>query len=318
MNKKNTLRSLLAAALLAVLLVPSPAFAAESTEDPELETEQSTETAPSPALPEDSGIPRNPYDSEKFTVNAQGFLTYQDSPCYVGVDVSSHQKEIDWNRVAAAGVDFAMIRAGFRGYTAGTINKDQYFQYNIEHALEAGLDVGVYFFSQAITPEEAQEEALQLLSWIRDYKITYPVVFDWERISEEDSRTADEEIVNGKVVTACAQTFCQLVAKEGYTPMTYGSPRKLSTTLDLAQLQDYPFWLAHYTKDWAPSSFQYKYHMWQYSSSGQVDGIQTRVDLDICMVDWDNWDGKKEPEPERPPSQDIVPGQIGVKRTKRR
>ena len=153
-----------------------------------------TETPePGPLLP-------NAYDSEGFSIQ-NGFLTYQgDAPCYIGVDVSSHQKEIDWARVAASGVQFAMIRVGYRGYSVGSINKDAYFDQNIQGALDNGLAVGVYFFSQATSVEEAEEEALQTLAWIEGYDITYPVVFDWEQVDQDSSRTKDAE---GKTTTEC-------------------------------------------------------------------------------------------------------------------
>ena len=176
-----------------------------------------------------------------------------------------------------------MIRAGYRGYTLGSIYEDIYYEYNINEALRVGLDVGIYFFSQATSVEEAREEALQTLAWIEDYDITYPVVFDWERVSQSNSRTKD---TTGDVITACAQEFCSIIADAGYTPMTYGSPSKVGKDLQLSQLTDYPFWLAHYTTDWKPTSFQYHYDMWQYSSSGSVDGIEGRVDLNVCLRDW--------------------------------
>lgn len=235
---------------------------------------------PGPLLP-------NSYDSEGFSIQ-NGFLTYQgDAPSYIGVDVSSHQKEIDWARVAAAGIQFAMIRVGYRGYSVGSINKDAYFEQNIRGALDNGLEVGVYFFSQATSVEEAEEEALQTLAWIEGYDITYPVVFDWEQVDQDSSRTKDAD---GKTTTECAQTFCSLVEEAGYTAMTYGSPSKIyAGGLQLEELTQYPFWLAHYTRDWTPSSFRYHYHMWQYSSSGEVDGIEGRVDLDLCLTDWSKW-----------------------------
>ena len=238
------------------------------------------ETEPGP-------IPSNDYDSGRFVVK-NGFLTYTgDAPSYIGVDVSSHQKQIDWTQVAGAGVDFAMIRAGYRGYTVGSINKDAYFDYNIQNALRNGLEVGVYFFSQATTEEEAREEALQLLEWIEGYDITYPVVFDWEEVSDSDSRTKDTD---GETVTKCAKVFCDIIEEAGYIPMTYGSPSKIyAGGLDLAQLQDWPFWLAHYTTGWVPTSFRYHYHMWQYSSSGTVPGIPVKVDLNLCLTDWSDW-----------------------------
>lgn len=243
-------------------------------------------------VPEEPGessgeLPANRYDSDAFVVE-DGFLTYQgDAPSYVGIDVSSHQGLIDWAQVAGAGVDFAMIRAGYRGYYNPTLNQDVYFEYNMENALANGLEVGVYFFSQAVTVEEAREEAYQLLEWIEDYDITYPVVFDWESVDDEYSRTRDTD---GETVTECALAFCQIIEEAGYLPMTYGSPTKIyAGGIDLTQLQDYPFWLAHYTTDWVPTSFRYHYHMWQYSSSGSVPGIEGRVDLDLCLTDFSQW-----------------------------
>ena len=126
-------------------------------------------------------VPANTYAAEDFAA-VDGFLTYDgDAPSYVGVDVSSHQGDIDWARVAAAGVEFAMIRVGCRGYTEGGIFQDKCFVQNVEGALAAGLEVGVYFFSQAVTEAEAEEEARQVLEWIAPYDVTWPVVFDWER-----------------------------------------------------------------------------------------------------------------------------------------
>ena len=249
------------------------------------EPEPDPQPVPEPESPSDNLPPLlpNTYDPSAFAVE-NGFLTYRgDTPCYVGIDVSAHQKLIDWEKVASAGVGFVMIRAGYRGYTQGIIHPDDYFTYNINEALRAGLDVGIYLFSQATTPEEAREEALQTLAWIEDYDISYPVVFDWERIDQSDSRTQD---TTGDVITACAREFCRIIADAGYTPMTYGSPSKMGRDLQLDQLSDYPFWLAHYTTDWRPTSFQYHYDMWQYSSSGSVDGIEGRVDLNLCLRDW--------------------------------
>ena len=155
------------------------------------------------------------------------------------------------------------------------------------------MQVGVYFFSQAVTPREAEEEAYQLLEWMKGYNITYPVVFDWEEQDKEESRTQGAD---GNTVTACALAFCKVIQDAGYLPMTYGSPRKVyNDGILLEYLQDYPFWLAHYTKNTEPTSFRYNYQMWQYSSSGQVDGIEGRVDLNICLADWSDWQAAERP-----------------------
>ena len=261
----------------------------EPQEPAEPETPVDPEPEPEPPLPPlpESPLDPNEYDSDLFTLSEKGFLIYEgDAPSYVGVDVSFHQGEIDWEKVAAAGVDFAMIRVGYRGYTEGGIYQDTYFLRNIQGALDAGLEVGIYFFSQAITVEEAQEEARQTLEWIQGYDITYPVVFDWERVDGDNSRTNS---VSGQQVTYCAQAFCSMIQEAGYIPMTYGSPSKIGEDLYLTQLTDYPFWLAHYTTGWAPTAFPYHYHMWQYTSYGYVDGINGRVDLNLCLTDWEEF-----------------------------
>ena len=229
-------------------------------------------------------VPENAYAAEHFVV-ADGFLTYAgDAPSYVGVDVSSYQGEIDWEKVAAAGVDFAMIRLGFRGYTEGGLYEDACFRRNMEGALAAGLDVGVYFFSQAVSQEEAREEAQFVLEHLEGYDIAYPVVFDWERQSAQDSRTLETD---GATQTACAAAFCQTIEQEGYLPMVYFSPSKAYDELNLEALMEWPFWLAHYTQDWQATSFRYHFAMWQYTSQGSVAGISTPVDLNLCLTEFD-------------------------------
>ena len=238
-------------------------------------------------LPAPKPIPANNYLSEAYSLDENGYLSYLAAPCTRGIDVSSHQKEIDWQRVAGTGMSFAMIRAGYRGYGSGNIVKDDYFDVNMRGALSNGMQVGVYFFSQALTPAEAEEEAHQLLAWIGSYPVTYPVVFDWEEQDKEDSRTQGTD---GNTVTACALAFCKVIEDAGFIPMTYGSPKKVYTDgILLEHLQDYPFWLANYTKNTEPTTFRYHYNMWQYSSSGSVDGIEGRVDLNICLTDWAAW-----------------------------
>ena len=168
-------------------------------------------------------VPGNSYAAEDFVV-ADGFLTYDgDAPSYVGVDVSSYQGEIDWERVAEAGVDFAMVRLGFRGYTEGGLYEDDRFRENLEGAMAAGLDVGVYFFSQAVTEEEAREEARFVLERLEGYDITYPVVFDWERQSASDSRTLETD---GAAQTACAAAFCQAIEEQDICPWSISAHPK--------------------------------------------------------------------------------------------
>lgn len=234
-------------------------------------------------LPQAGAVSANPYISEGFQVDENtGYMSYLYGSYAIGIDVSSHQKKIDWQQVADAGVEFAMIRVGYRGYTAGTINRDPYFVENIEGALAAGLKVGVYFFSQAVTVQEALDEAQYTLQQIRNYPITFPVVFDWERQDAETSRTKDTD---EETIVACAIAYCEVVKAAGYTPMFYASPSK-AYKMEMGYLAGYPFWLAHYTKNMAPSSYKYHFDMWQYTSHGTVPGIDGRVDVNICLRDW--------------------------------
>ena len=154
--------------------------------------------------------------------------------------------------------------------------------------MAAGLDVGFYFFSQAVTVAEAIEEAQYLMELVEPYRgrIRYPLVFDWERQSASTSRTKD---TSEEMVAACAVAFCETVKANGYIPMFYASPSK-AYSMDLGYLSGYPFWLAHYTKDQAPSSYRYTFDMWQYSSTWSVPGIDGNVDVNICLnPSWFGW-----------------------------
>ena len=171
-----------------------------------------------------------------------------------------------------------MIRIGGRGYGNGQLYEDTNFEENIEGALDAGLDVGVYFFSQAISVEEAREEAAYLLERIAPYDITYPVVFDWEVIGKSNAR-ADN--LDTDTLGACANAFCEAVAAAGYEPMIYVSLNTGYLKYDLRQIDQYDLWLAEY--DDAPT-FYYNFQMWQYTSSGTVAGIDGDVDLNLSFV----------------------------------
>ena len=238
------------------------------------------ETAQTPAEPVDlePTVAENSYDAAGFYEEG-GFKRYKsaDTVASVGVDVSSHQQQIDWELVAANGVEFAMIRAGYRGYTQGEIQPDDYFTQNIEGALAAGLDVGVYFFSQALDEAEAVEEANFVLEQIKDYPLSYPVIFDWEDI-EADARTDGMDSVQ---LTKNAIAFCDTVEQAGYRAGVYFNQRFGYEEFDLAQLQDYAFWLAEYNDT---PSFSFHFQIWQYCNDGRVDGIQTDVDLNLAFL----------------------------------
>jgi len=197
-----------------------------------------------------------------------------------GIDVSSHQGEIDWQAVKNAGVQFAFIRAGYRGYESGKLIEDEYFDRNMQGAMDAGLPVGVYFFSQAITAEEAREEAQLTLSMMEGYDVELPVVFDWEVITNGDyARTANITTLG---LTDCVIGFCEAVKEAGYTPMFYQNKGTALSKMDLELVTDYGFWLAEY--DDLPS-YPYHYDIWQYTDQGRIDGIEGRVDLNVCLTD---------------------------------
>lgn len=222
--------------------------------------------------------PANPYDAEDFYREGE-YIFCNHAPLLVGVDVSDHQNEIDWQAVADAGVNYAMIRVGYRGYTEGGIFLDTRWQENVEGALDAGLQVGVYFYSQAVSVEEAQEEAQFVLDAIKDYAITYPVAFDWECVGE-DARTFG---ASSQLVTDCTAAFCKAVEKAGYVPSFYFNQSMSQDTFQLRKLKDYDFWLAQYDE---AMTFPYEVQMWQYSCTGHVPGIPADVDLNLSFRDY--------------------------------
>lgn len=199
----------------------------------------------------------------------------------MGIDVSKWNKEIDWDKVKNAGVEFAIIRVGYRGATTGALVEDPYFEANIKGAIRAGIPVGVYFFTQALDVVEAVEEASMVMALCRDYKITYPVFIDVEGLG--GSGRADGLDVETR--TAVSRAFCATIESEGYRAGVYSSRNWLNQMLDMDQLQDYVVWLAEYRD---VPIYQGYYHMWQYTSNGSVDGIEGRVDFNLSYLKIDN------------------------------
>lgn len=227
-------------------------------------------------------VPVNEYKKENLVTDKNGLKFYRDDSgnviSSVGIDVSYHQGKIYWDNVKAAGVEYAMLRGGYRAYgKTGEVLPDKRFDEYAQGALDAGIEIGAYFFSQAITPEEAREEAKFLIERVRDYNITYPLVYDWEEITNDTART---DGLTGEIITQCAIAFCEEIAAAGYTPMIYANIKDSIFRYDLSQLTDYDFWLAEYDSD--VPSYIYDFRMWQYSCTGIIDGISTYVDLNIC------------------------------------
>lgn len=226
-------------------------------------------------------VPAAPYDRNLFVKD--GSLMYYNDPAYetaIGIDVSSHQGDIDWRKVADAGIEFAFIRVGGRGYSEGAIYEDQKFLQNITGAQANGIKVGVYFYSQAISTEEAEEEARFVLDKLIDHQISldYPVVYDWEIAPSKTARTAG---IDSVTLTDCAIAFCQAVEEEWFTPMIYCGREVAYTMYDLSRLTDYDFWYPQYASQ--PGMY-YDYRIWQYTDSGSVPGISGKVDMDIAFL----------------------------------
>ena len=294
-NKLRNILLIIAAALLILtgilffLSLPAIREAAQPTEAPteaateaptEIPTEAPTEP-PTEAPTEEPTLPPppdNPYTDADFQYEGR-FLKLIDGESWAGIDVSRWQYDIDWEKVANAGADFAMIRIGYRGNESGLINPDNYARQNIEGAAAAGLKVGVYFFSQALTREEAEEEAYYVLDFIKDYDITMPVVFDWERNRDEGSRSAN---MDRRTLTDLSLTFLETVEMAGYDAMIYFNPFMSRNLLYLQELSDYDFWLASYAET---MDFPYQFKMWQYTESGTIPGVDTPCDFNIYFPD---------------------------------
>jgi len=224
-------------------------------------------------------LPVSSFTAEDFTSEG-GFVTYSGTAykALKGIDVSEHQQEINWDAVAASGVEFAVIRAGYRGYTSGSLNEDAYFRRNIEEANRLGLKVGIYFFSQALDSKEAIEEANYLLDLISGYSIDLPVFFDWEPIFEGDDIRTEE--VTGEEMTECCLAFAQTIESAGYTPGVYFYRSQGYYDYDLDRLSKLVFWSSAMGGN---PDFYYAHSFWQYSYTGKVDGISTDVDLNLMF-----------------------------------
>ena len=222
-------------------------------------------------------VQKNPYEMA-YLSESKGRLHYEDEAftSVTGIDVSYYQKKIDWEKVAEDGIDFAMIRLGYRGYEDGDLAIDSRFKENLRGARKADLDVGVYFFSQAISVEEAVEEAKYVIRHIRGRGVNYPIVFDMEPIP--GAHRIDDLTVMER--TEIADAFCQIIERNGYTPMIYGNPSWLSSKLDLRYLTRYPVWLANYADT---TDYPYDFQIWQYTDRGKVKGIRGKVDLNLLF-----------------------------------
>lgn len=276
-KKKNTGHqgALILSMLIALILVCG--FGVYLLLTPPAEKEPPTETIP-PVMTPQPTLPPSTLIADAFGYE-NGYKSYitPSLTADFGLDVSSHQGWIDWNAVKESGVDYVILRAGYRGYNDGHLYEDEYFSYNLESCIAAGLDVGIYYFSQAITPEEAKEEANHTLKLLGDYAPEYPIFYDWEPVTDAVART---DTITMSEVTACAKTFCETIEKAGHEAGVYFNLSMASGYYYLYDLMGYDFWLAEYAEI---PSFPHTIQLWQYTSEGSVPGISTTVDMNLSF-----------------------------------
>lgn len=227
-------------------------------------------------------LPKHEYDYTKLVCKSNLMSYYQEgrNSSYVGADISKYNDYVDFVALKKAGIDFVMIRVGVRGYGTGQLMLDEYFSDNIKRADDAGLNIGLYFFSQAVTEEEAIEEANMVLENIGDYKISYPIVFDMETIVGDTSRIDN---LSREEKTNIAKAFMDTIEDAGYKPMLYGNKEWLIKKIDLSKLTSYDVWLS---QPGDLPDYPYQFTMWQYSTTAIVDGIAGYANLNISFIDY--------------------------------
>lgn len=227
-------------------------------------------------------LPRNSYVKSRF-VKKDPFMSYYlngKEASWSGVDISSKQGVVDFKKLKKAGCDYVMIKVGGRGYSSGEIVLDDNFKDYMKGAKSAGLDIGVYFFSQAITEDEVEEEVETLLEAIKDYTITYPIAFQMQEIEGDMARV---ESLDKESRTELTEIFLSRIKKAGYKPMLYGNKEWLATKLDLETLAEYEVW---FSQEEDTPDYPYEFGMWQYEKAGAVSGVEEETGLSISFVNY--------------------------------
>ena len=283
--------------LAASFLLPSLKTVRQEQEDPDalihgIRLEEESALKENPIVPEEASeateettIPpeANPFDQYDFQYDKQNYLYCLKQESFVGVDVSAFQHDIDWKLVKQSGVDFAMLRLGYRGWGAkGTLVEDEYIQKNLAGTAAAGIPIGAYFFSQATTLDEVHEEIEFMLEILGDYPLEYPIVLDWEVANPTEGRVRG---VTRRQLTDMLRYFCDEMKGRGFDPMIYFNWTQASRMIYLNELEDYPFWLALYQDR---MTFPFRVEMWQYTSEGRVPGIEGDVDINVYIPDLRN------------------------------
>lgn len=230
-----------------------------------------------------NSLKMNNLKRENFKVSDKGELTYSENGAVIshkGIDISLYQGNVDFAKVKNDGVEYAMIRCGLRGYDTGAIVQDKNWDKYARAANDNGIKIGAYFFSQANSVDEAVEEANFVINTIKPYNVTYPVVIDVEDV---DNKTTRQKDLSPKELTDVVIAFCDTIKAAGYTPMIYSNINYYGAKLEYSRLEEYDKWFASYT---TTLYFPYEIAMWQYTSTGTVNGISGNVDINISFKDW--------------------------------
>lgn len=227
-------------------------------------------------------LPKHDYDFTRLVCQSDLMKYYVDGKqvSFVGVDISKYQDYVDFVKLKKAGIDFVMIRVGARGYGTGQLVLDDYYYDNIKRASDAGLRIGLYFSSQAITQEEALEEAYMVLENIGDYQIDYPIAFDMELVANDTARI---EALSKAEKTAIAKVFLDTIKEAGYVGMLYGNKEWLIKEIDMSKLTAYDVWLSQMADI---PDYPYRFAMWQYKDNAAIDGISGYARLNISFIDY--------------------------------
>lgn len=199
-----------------------------------------------------------------------------------GIDVAAHQGTINWKKVKEAGVEFAYIRLGYRGASEGLLNTDLEFENNYQGAIDNDIKVGIYWYSQPISKQEAIEEAQYVLDVLNDRHIDLPIVYDFEETFFYDGTISRMHGMSKQDRTTMAEAFCGEIKNHGYEPMIYTNLSWSKTYYDWSRLSDYPIWFAQYGTNYP--IYDRPFVMWQYTDTGTIDGIDTYVDFDILFI----------------------------------
>ena len=248
------------------------------------ESSESTEATMEAPSVDGETLSDNMVTMEQIAITAEGEYEYiKDGKVasHKGIDVSKYQGNVDWKKVAEDGVEYAFIRVGCRGYgSSGTLIKDEKFHQNVKGALEQGIKVGAYFFTQAITTEEALAEAELVIKELGDYEITYPVAIDVERIQNEKAR---QDALTVEERTEICKVFCEKIKEAGYIPMVYGDSETFEKLIIPQELAAYDFWICETN---GTMTFPYEFAVWQYSHKGTVSGIKGDTNISISLKEW--------------------------------